>query len=105
MKLAYAVLAVVGTIAPLSQFIPWLVEHGVDISLLLQQAFEPNIAAFAWLDVIISAIALLLLIYWEERRLNMKNLWLPALGTCTAGVSLGLPLFLMMREIKLQESL
>ncbi len=103
MKSMYALLAVIGTLAPLSQFVPWLLENGLDIKLLLAQAFGPNIAAFAWLDVIVSAIAVLILIYFEGRRLNMKKLWLPALGTCTVGVSLGLPLFLMMREVKVQE--
>ncbi len=104
MKLLYALLAVLGTVVPLSQFAPWLVEHGLDFSLLFQQAFEPNIAAFAWLDVIVSAVALLFFIFWEGRRLSMQKLWLPMLGTCTVGVSLGLPLFLLMREIKLQDN-
>ena len=104
MKLLYALLAVLGTVVPLSQFTPWLVEHGLDFSLLFQQAFEPNIAAFAWLDGIASAVALLIFIFWEGRRLNLQKLWVPVLGTCTVGVSLGLPLFLLMREIKLQNN-
>jgi hypothetical protein len=29
----------------------------------------------------------------------MKRIWLPVLGTLTVGVSLGLPLFLLMREM------
>ena len=104
MKILFGVLAVIGTILPLSQFLPWLYEHGLQLDLLLQEAFQPNIAAFAWLDVIVSAIVVLILIFWEGRRLNMERLWLPALGTCTVGVSLGLPLFLMMRESKIQKS-
>ena len=101
MTKVYASLALIGTVAPLSQFMPWLSRHGLDIQLLIQQAFEPNIAAFAWLDVIISAVVLLLFIYWEGRRIKLQRLWIPALGTCAVGVSLGLPLFLMMRERKL----
>ena len=104
MKLVYALLAVLGTVVPLSQLAPWLVEYGLDFTLLFQQAFGPNIAAIAWSDVIVSAIALLLFIFWEGRRLNVQKLWLPVLGTCSVGVSLGLPLFLLMREMKLQEN-
>lgn len=104
MKSIYSILAVAGTVLPLAQLAPWLIENGFDFSLMIEQAFASNIAAFAWFDVIVSAIALLLFILWEGRRLRMKKLWLPALGTCTVGVSLGLPLFLFMREVKLQES-
>lgn len=56
MKLIYALLAVLGTIIPLYQFIPWLAENGLNIPLLFQQAFGSEIAAFAWFDVLISAI-------------------------------------------------
>lgn len=104
MRITYAILAVVGTAVPLSQFIPWLIENGLNPTLLVQQAFQSSISSFAWADVIISAVVLLLFIFWEGRRLKMKNLWLPVLGTCTVGVSLGLPLFLMLRENRLQSA-
>ena len=35
----------------------------------------------------------------EGRRLGMKHLWLPVAANLTVGVSLGLPLFLYMREM------
>lgn len=98
MKIVYALLAVLGTIIPLAQLFGWLVNHGLDVALFFEQAFGPNVAAFAWFDVVLSAIALLFFIYWEGRRMRMTRLWLPALGTCVVGVSLGLPLFLLMRE-------
>jgi hypothetical protein len=104
MKLLYGLLAVLGTVIPLSRLTAWLVEHGLDLPLLYQHAFGPDIAAFAWLDVVMSAIVLFVFIFLEGRKLSMQKLWLPVLGTCTVGVSLGLPLFLMMREIKRQES-
>ena len=34
----------------------------------------------------------------EERRLGMTKLWLPAIAAIAVGVSLGLPLFLYMRQ-------
>lgn len=96
----YAILAVLGAVIPLSQLIPWLLENGLDIPLLIREAFGSNLSAFAWFDVVVSAFVLLIFIFWEGRRLKMEKLWLPALGTCAIGVSVGLPLFLMMRERK-----
>ena len=99
MKTIYGVLCILGLILPYSQFIPWLLDNGLDLSLLIQQALSLRIGAFAWLDVIISAIALIIFIIMEGRKLFMKHLWLPIVGTCTVGVSLGLPLFLLLREL------
>ena len=48
MKLLYALLVLLGTVVPLSQLVPWLIEHGLDFTLLFEQAFGPDIAAFAW---------------------------------------------------------
>jgi hypothetical protein len=37
----------------------------------------------------------------EGRRLALRNLWVPVVATCVVGVSLGFPLFLYMRQLKL----
>ncbi|MFN2622230.1 MAG: DUF2834 domain-containing protein [Chthoniobacterales bacterium] len=34
----------------------------------------------------------------EGARLGMRNIWLPIIGVCLVGVSLGLPLFLYLRQ-------
>ncbi|MEM9604834.1 MAG: DUF2834 domain-containing protein [Pseudomonadota bacterium] len=94
----YALMCVVGTVLPLSAFVPWVLEFGLDLNFLLSGAFVNRVAAFAWLDVIVSAVVLLVFIWVEGRRQGMTRLWLPTLGTCTVGVSLGLPLFLLLRE-------
>ncbi|WP_367889324.1 DUF2834 domain-containing protein [Leptolyngbya iicbica] len=47
-------------------------------------------------------IALISLIVYEGQRLTMQMLWLPLVGTLTVGVSLGLPLFLLLRELHLE---
>jgi hypothetical protein len=98
----YAVACVVGIALPLWQFVPWLLAHGLDPSQLVQEAAQSRVAAFAWLDVLVSAAVLLQFASVEGRRLGMHNLWLPVLGTLTVGVSLGLPLFLLLRERHLE---
>jgi len=102
LQMIYAGLCVAGSLLPLSQFAPWLRLNGLAIPLLVQQAFGSPIAAFAWLDVLLSAAALLMFIAIEGRRLGMSRLWLPVVGLLTVGVSLALPLFLLMRENHLE---
>ena len=103
MKTFYAILCVLGIALPFWQFIPWLMDNGLDIPLLVKEAAQLRIGAFAWLDVIVSAIVLVGFIIAEGRWLNMKYVWLPVVGTCTVGVSLGLPLFLLLREMQLEK--
>ncbi|PYP43280.1 MAG: hypothetical protein DMD50_17700 [Gemmatimonadetes bacterium] len=99
-KHRYLVLCVVGTILPYSQFIPFLRQHGLDLQLLFAQLFANRIAAFFGLDVIVSAVVLLTFVRIEGLRAGMKQLWAPVAATLLVGVSLGLPLFLYMREAK-----
>jgi len=39
----------------------------------------------------------------ESARLNIRRRWLPVLAVLTVGVSLGLPLFLYLRELTLEQ--
>jgi hypothetical protein len=98
MKAVYALLCVAGLLLPYGAFLPWLFEHGVDLPLLLQQAMATPIALFAWLDVLVAGVVLLVFIVVEGQRRRMRLLWLPVLATLGVGVSLGLPLFLLLRE-------
>lgn len=97
MQAIYILLCIAGTALPLSQFIPWLAAHGLNVPLLLQQATATSIAAFAWSDVLVSGIAVAVFIIAEGRKLGMPKLWLPVISLMV-GPSLALPLFLLMRE-------
>lgn len=97
MQIIYILLCIAGTALPLSQFIPWLSTHGLNVPLLLQQATSSRIAAFAWADVLISGIAVAAFVLAEGRKLAMRRLWLP-LSCLMVGPSLALPLSLFLRE-------
>jgi hypothetical protein len=97
-RLLYLTLCIIGAALPYSQFIPFLREHGLNFRLLLDQLFANRIAAFFALDVIVSSLVLWVFVVIEGRRLGMKHLWAPIVANLTVGVSLGLPLFLYMRE-------
>jgi len=104
MKRFYLILCIAGVLLPLWQFIPWLAANGMDIPLLIRDAAGSRIAAFAWLDVIVSAVVLIGFVLAEGKHLGMPRLWLPVCATLCVGVSLGLPLFLYLRERHREEA-
>ncbi|MCY3659298.1 MAG: DUF2834 domain-containing protein [Caldilineaceae bacterium] len=55
-------------------------------------------STFTWFDVLVSAVVLIVFIRSEGRRAAIPLLWVPIVATCVVGVSLGLPLFLLLRE-------
>jgi len=99
-KSLYIVLCIVGTILPYSQFIPFLREHGLDLRLFLEQLFSNRIGGFLGMDVIASSLALWVFVFAEGRRAGVRHLWAPIAANLAVGVSLGLPLFLYMREAR-----
>jgi hypothetical protein len=99
----YVILSILGTVLPWSQFGPWLSENGLAFSLLIQEASSHRIAAFAWLDVIVSAVVVLLFVVVEGRRVGVRHLWAPFVAMFTVGVSLALPLFLLLRQLRIEE--
>jgi hypothetical protein len=102
LKTTFLILCVLGALLPLSQFAPWVLENGLDIPLFFQELFSTKIGGFFGMDVIVSAMVLFVFIFAEGKRLNMPNLWLPVVTTLSVGVSLGLPLFLYMRQKRIE---
>ena len=94
----YLALCVAGTVLPYSQLLPFLREHGLDLRLIVEQLFANRISGFFGLDVIVSSIVLWAFVAVEARRAAVKHLWAPIAASLTVGVSLGLPLFLYLRE-------
>ena len=100
----YLVLCVLGFLLPYWQLVPWLFEHGLNLSLLIHELFVNRISGFFGLDVIVSAIVLIVFVFAEGRRLDLRHLWLPVLATLVIGVSLGFPLFLYSRQAHLDRA-
>ena len=97
-KSAYLWLCALGIVLPYAQLVPFLREHGLDGRLIVEQLFATRIGAFFGMDVVVSAVVLFVFVAAEGRRLGMRHLWAPIAAVLTVGVSLGLPLFLYMRE-------
>lgn len=92
------VLCVLGTVLPMIVFVPWLAINGFNVPALLREAFATRVSAFAWLDVLVSALVLFAWMTLDEQRPRPARLAWPILGTLTVGVSLGFPLYLLLRE-------
>ncbi len=101
----YVLFALVGLVLPYSQFVPWIAEHhALNMSIFISDLFANRISSFFALDVIVSAVVLLVFIQKEGKRLAVRTLWLPTIGTLLVGVSFGLPLFLYLRQLQLDRA-
>ena len=100
----YLACSVLGLLLPYSLFLPWLLEQGLDLALFVRELFANRISAFFAMDVIVSAIVLIWFIQSEGKRLQVRLLWLPTVGTLLAGVSFGFPLFLFLRQVTLDRT-
>jgi len=101
-KSLYLLLCVAGTILPYWWFVPFVREHGLDLRLFVEQLFATQASGFFAMDVVVSSVVLWVFVLTEGRRLGMKRLWLPLVANLAVGVSLGLPLFLYLREQRLK---
>lgn len=102
-KNIYLVLCLLGIIIPYASFVPWVVENGLNVPLLVNQIASSHVASFGWLDIIVSAVALFVFIYRDSQKRKVQYWWFAIIGTLTVGVSLGLPLYLYLREISENE--
>ncbi len=103
-QILYLVLCFAGTILPYSQFIPFVRENGLNTPLFFEQLFANKISSFFGMDVIVSSLVLWVFVYSEGMRLKMRHLWVYVASDLLVGVSLGLPLFLLMRQSRLESS-
>ncbi|MGB8888239.1 MAG: DUF2834 domain-containing protein [Candidatus Korobacteraceae bacterium] len=101
-KTLYLGLCFLGFLLPYWQFIPWVAAHGLNLPLFVRELLVNRISAFFGMDVLVSAIVLIVFIRVDSRRLGIRRRWLPVLATLLVGVSLGLPIFLYMREMQLE---
>ena len=101
-KNIYLALCLLGIGLPYWQFVPWVIQNGLNMQLFFQQLFANRIGAFFGMDVVASAITLMVFARLDNK-VGAATRWLTLLAVLTVGVSLGLPLFLYLRELKLEE--
>ena len=92
----YLLLLAVGIVAPYSQFIPWVREHGLDLARFRDELFANRISSFFANDLLI-AVPTLIVLALVDRELRPWQRWIVAVGSVFGG-SVGLPLYLALRE-------
>jgi hypothetical protein len=98
-KTLYLGLCFVGFILPYWQFLPWIAQHGLNLATFAHELFANRISAFFGMDVLVSAVVLIVFMRVESQRRSIRGRWLPIVALLLVGVSLALPLFLYLREV------
>ncbi len=95
LKTVYLILCFLGVALTYCQFVPWVVQNGLNMSLFVHQLFANRISAFFGMDVFVSALALVVFMREESSRLSIGARWLadPRAAvsrcfSCTSHVSL-----------------
>ena len=102
MKTLYLILMGLGLIIPYSLFLPFFAEHGMDISLMMDQLFANRISSFFAMDLMISAVAAISFMIYQGIKIKMKIFWIPVACTVLIGLSFAFPLYLYLREVHLK---
>jgi hypothetical protein len=102
MRTLYLVLAGIGFGVPYYFFVSFLVQNGLDLPLLLDQLFANNISTFFSVDLIVTAVVLIIFVLKEAPRSGIRNRWVYILATLLVGPSFSLPLFLSVREPRIR---
>ena len=97
-------LCFVGAALPYWQFVPWLMQHGMNLPLFSRELFANRISSFFGLDLLVSAAVLVVFMRSESSRLRIAGRWLPILALLLVGVSLAFPMFLYMRERSIEQT-
>lgn len=95
----YLLFCVLGVGLPYWQFVPWVIAHGgLNMPLFIGNLFANRVSGFFGMDVLVSAVVLFVFVGVEGRRVGLGFCWSPVIAVFLVGVSLGLPLFLYMRQ-------
>src|SRR5260370_40793088 len=84
-KTMYLALCFVGAALPYWQFVPWAMQHGVNLPVFVRELFANRISAFFGMDVLVSAVVLIAFMRVEGTRLSIRRRWLPLLALLTVG--------------------
>ena len=105
LKWVYLLLAILGAILPTLSNIEFARNYGpsFDIQLFIDLATNNPASQSLSRDLLIGSTAIFVWIISESKRLEMKNLWIVILTTFTIAFAFSAPLFLYLRELRIEE--
>ena len=101
-KYVYLALAVIGFVVPYYFFLAFVRVHGLNGELFLQELFGTRISCFFAADLLISCLVFVRYLRREATRFGIDKIWIYLLALVTVGLSLALPLFLYVRESRIE---
>lgn len=102
MKRLYLIAMIIGAALPLYFFAQHFAAHGSGLPAFFGAAFANPVAAGLTTDLLLSVALGLIIIWRDAKRLGVRGFWLVVLGTCLIGFSFGLPLYLYLRETRVE---
>ena len=103
MKRLYLFLSASGLITAYYFFGRFVLLDGLAWRLLVSQPLAGNISSLLTFDLLICVIVAWTFIYREAHALGMRRWWLYVIATLGIGLSFAFPLFLYIRERRLDE--
>ena len=101
-KIIYLILAIIGIILPMTQFIPATIAGEFSLDGLFKDMTQNKILTGVSLDFFIAAATAIVFIIIEGRKRKLSLVWVAIVGTFLIGLSFGLPFFLYLRERSLE---
>ena len=101
-KNLFLILAILGLLLPYYFFFRFFSENDFNIALLFEQVFANHVSSAFAMDLILSVIVFWVYVFVEASRRQMKYPGLYVLASLVIGLSFALPLFLYVRERRLE---
>lgn len=101
LRLLYLILAVLGAFIPYYHLVDFIVLHGFNVNLFIEQMTASPISNFFAWDTLLAGISVIVFILVEGQRKKIPYLWMYIMFTLLVGVSMGLPAFLYGRQRKM----
>ena len=97
-KAIFLILAILGTVLPMSQFIPASMDGEFTVGGMFEAMTADRTITGVTFDFFVVVLTALVFGAYEGVRLRIKWFWVPLIGTFLIGASFGFPFFLYLRE-------
>lgn len=103
-KYLFLAIAILGTILPMSQFIPASMDGEFSVAGMFDAMFANRTIAGVSFDFTVVVVTAIVFGILEAVRLRIGAAWIALAGTFLIGASFGLPFFLFLRERAIERS-
>ena len=101
-KTIYLIFAILGTVLPYAGFLSFIGNNGFDLAAFGQGAVTNGAAAGFTVDLFLSSFAFWVFMFADASKRGIKNLWIYIACNLLVGLSLALPLYMYVREGKVE---